>query len=76
MPASGLKSLKIAVTSSITEYPRDQKKLPVKRDPLTHYAPTVGKRGGLQRNEAPPVGLKAPPKLDTDTKGANGTSTT
>lgn len=75
VPASRLKSLKIAVTSSITEYPRDQKKLPVKRDPLTHYAPTAGKRGGLQRDEAPPVGLKAPPKLDTDTKGANSTST-
>ncbi|KAI9789424.1 MAG: hypothetical protein M1833_002418 [Piccolia ochrophora] len=60
VPTSDLKSLKVAISSTITEYSKDDTKLPVKTDPQTHYEPTVGKPGGLQPDDLPVVGTKAP----------------
>ncbi|KAI9878571.1 MAG: hypothetical protein M1830_000528 [Pleopsidium flavum] len=61
IPITDLKTLKIAVSSTITEYFEDKTKLAVVSDPLTHYEPTKGKTGGLQPGESPPVGSVAPP---------------
>ncbi|KAI9702460.1 MAG: hypothetical protein M1836_000940 [Candelina mexicana] len=72
IPPTDLKTLKIAVSSTVTQYFPDTALLPVKSDPLTYYTPTAGKDGGLQPGEAPPVGVVAPPVLDS----LAGTNTT
>ncbi|KAI9723363.1 MAG: hypothetical protein M1812_001247 [Candelaria pacifica] len=72
IPPTDIKSLKIAVSSTVTQYFPNTAMLPVKSNPLTYYAPTAGKDGGLQPGEAPPVGAVAPPVLDSLT----GTNTT
>ncbi|KAI9790069.1 MAG: hypothetical protein M1816_005539 [Peltula sp. TS41687] len=79
VPVSSLSSLQVSVVSHIVEHPQNDTALPVKSDPLTHLAPTTGKVGGLQPGEAIPVGLLAPPSLDTDltkstTSATNSTS--
>ncbi|KAI9789795.1 MAG: hypothetical protein M1835_001430 [Candelina submexicana] len=65
IPPTDLKTLKIAVSSTVTQYFPDTALLPVKSDPLTYYTPTAGKDGGLQPGEAPPVGVVAPPVVDS-----------
>ena len=74
MPISNLPSLKVSVVSTVTEYPKDKKELPKRAEKLVHYAPTQGKAAGLQSNEAPPLGAKAPPQLDENVAVGNGTS--
>jgi hypothetical protein len=75
VPVSALKTLKVSVVSHIVDYPQNDTALPVKSDPLTHYAPTTGKVGGLQAGEAPPVGDAAPPSLDSGATNSTSTST-
>ncbi|MCJ1363187.1 hypothetical protein MMC16_002294 [Acarospora aff. strigata] len=69
IPTTDLKSLTIAVSSTITEFSEDKTKLPVVTDPLTHFEPTAGKEGGLQPGEKPVVGSAAP------AVAVNGTTT-
>ena len=56
VPLTDLASLKVAVFSTVADYPEDKTKLPVTSNALTYYGPTEGKEGGLQPGEAPPVG--------------------
>ncbi len=73
VPVTDLKTLKVSVTSTITEYSDDETELPKKTSPLTHYKPTEGKEGGIQPEEAAPVGDRAPANLDVALNG-NGTT--
>ncbi|KAI9805502.1 MAG: hypothetical protein M1825_000753 [Sarcosagium campestre] len=63
VPVEQLSSLKVAVSSTIKEYSKDGTKLPIITDSQTHFEPTVGKKGGLQADEKPIVGVKAVPGI-------------
>lgn len=60
-------SLKVIVSSAIVDLGNDPEELPTVSNVLTHFAPTAGKTGGLQRAEPAPIGEKAPERLDTPT---------
>ncbi|KAI9882625.1 MAG: mitochondrial inner membrane protein required for protein import [Watsoniomyces obsoletus] len=73
VPVTELKTLKVSVTSTVTEYSENETELLKKTRPLTHYKPTEGKEGGLQPEEPAPVGDRAPANLDVALTG-NGTT--
>ncbi len=64
----------IVVVSSIVDFGSDPSKLPTVSNVLTHFAPTAGKEGGLQRNEPAPIGQPAPQSLDQATPSAGPTT--
>lgn len=74
VPLTELPSLKVSVVSTVTEYSEDKSELPVRTDKLTHFAPTEGKPAGLQPGEEVSIGVEAPPALDENVAGGNGTS--
>ena len=73
VPVTDLKSLQVAVVSKKTEYSARGNALPVKSEPLTYYAPTEGKPGGITQEEPAVVGAKAPEAVDVGLPSVNNT---
>ncbi|RPA88543.1 Di-copper centre-containing protein, partial [Choiromyces venosus 120613-1] len=51
IPVKDLKSLKVGVSSSVVEYPKDYHQLPRRKKEETHYDITYKQEGGLQYND-------------------------